>query len=114
MLNKAARKAYVATDKAIDTIVTAHQPFLQSQHEVTSTLISSGINLALIRYKLSRHVYVERGSYLADLIADILRLIRDIVWAILGPIIWSLINIIIYATVSLAFFALLFYILFIL
>lgn len=120
ILTKAARKSHKATDKALGAIVNAHQPFLQMQNEVASTLISSGINLALIRYKLHRQLYQVschddmRGNYYVHLAKDLTKLIWDIAWAFLEPMVWALINTIIYAVVFLSFFGLIFYVLFIL
>lgn len=107
-LNTAARKSYAATDKAINAITKAHQPFLQSQADVTSTLISSGINLAVQRYKIRRLTRQNNHT------ADIARFILDIAWAFLEPIVWALVTTIIYGVVSLAIFGSIFYILFIL
>lgn len=119
-ISKAARKSYAVTDKAVDTLTTAHQPLIQTQNQVTSTLISVGLNLALIRYQTRRlthgsHWHKSLGTkYWIIQAADIAMLLWDIAYALLEPILWAIINIIIYALVSLATLGLIFYILFIL
>lgn len=119
-ISKAARKSYAVTDKAVDSLTTAHHPFLQAQNQVTSTLITVGLNLALIRYETRRlehgsHWHKSLGTkYWITLAVDIIILLWDIAYALLGPILWAIINIIIYALVSVATLGLIFYMLFIL
>lgn len=108
------------TDKAVDSLTTAHHPFLQAQNQVTSTLISVGVNLALLRYQTRRldhgsHWHKSLGTkYWIIQIGNIALLVWDVAYALLEPILWAIINIIIYALVSVVTLGLIFYILFIL
>lgn len=82
-----------------------------------SGLMCSGINSAVIDYKM-RRLYWEmawydmgRGNYFIDLVKDIAILFINIIWAFIAPLVYMLVMLVIYLIVSVAMIFLFFYLL---
>lgn len=82
-----------------------------------SGLMGSGINSAVIDYKMRRLYWkmawydMGRGNYIVDLVKDIAILVINIIWAFIAPLVYMLVMLVIYLIVSVAMIFLFFYLL---